>query len=103
VLFPIEVADIVLDHPLATIPGLEGYSRPRVPTRLHGVPIGSVDLPVINGTCPVATRADVITTELSMAITRQLRDDGLAGPDEARSWSIANRITFSQGHRSPPR
>ena len=87
-LFPIAIADIDLDRPLVSIEGLEGYLGVRAVVRLHGVPIGSLDLPVINGRCPAPSQRRAILERLMEPIARHLLEDLLAstpGPESGPS------------------
>ena len=48
---PIKVMDAELSRPLVDLAGLDGYHAARVFIRVHGVPIGVVDVRIRNGTC----------------------------------------------------
>jgi O-antigen biosynthesis protein len=48
---PIRMLDADLGTPLDDLSGLDGYDRARVLVRMHGVPVGFVDVPVRSGRC----------------------------------------------------
>lgn len=45
---PIKVLDLELGQPISSVVGLEGYGALKVLVRLHGAPLGYVQIPVIN-------------------------------------------------------
>ncbi|WP_346289900.1 glycosyltransferase [Sphaerothrix gracilis] len=77
-LYPIKVADIELSQPLPTLEGLEGYLGLQGLVRLHGVPIGYVQVPITNGCCTAHSLSQLILEQHSDAIVKQLLKQGLA-------------------------
>ena len=60
----IRMLDIELSRPLGDIAGIDGYERARALLRLHGTPVGMVDLPVRAG---VLAAADIRAAVLDVA------------------------------------
>jgi glycosyltransferase involved in cell wall biosynthesis len=74
----IKVMDVELSHPLQPIEGLHGYDRLKVLVRLHGAPLGYIELPLEGGHCPAAALSRAILEQHSWGIIRHLVSDGLA-------------------------
>jgi O-antigen biosynthesis protein len=70
--YRIKVVDVELDHPLPTLEGLDGYRRLRALVRLHGSPLGYVDLPIARGRCSAASLEQAIIDKLSRPLMRRL-------------------------------
>src|SRR5437763_1709964 len=88
-LHPVKVADLELSGPLATIEGLDGYTRLRGLVRLHGAPIGYVDLPVVAGRCSATSLARTILDKHPLPIIRHLLRDGLEAPPSPDGLRLA--------------
>lgn len=77
-LYPIKVTDIELGYPLKDIKGLEGYMKLQGFVRLHGVPIGYIQVPITNGYCRAEKIAKAILDDHSWKIIQTLLQNGLA-------------------------
>lgn len=80
----IKVAVIDLDRPLLPVEDLDGYATLKVLVRVHGVPLGSIDVPVVDGRCSAERIRASIGFDIELALTRHLLSDALAtgsGPD----------------------
>lgn len=75
---PIKVVDLELSQPLVTLEGLEGYQGVRGLVRLHGVPIGYVQMPVVAGCCTADSLSKQILAQHSTTILRHLLQNQLA-------------------------
>ena len=64
------------------------YTRARCLVRLHGVPLGMVDLDLAEGEVAPADYASVIWNSLEREIRAHLREDGLPGPDTLDSGGL---------------
>lgn len=79
-LVPMKVVDDELTSPPRAVEDLDGYVAVRVLARLHGEPVGYVDVPVIDGRCPGTVIRSAILEEHSPAILRHLMSLGLTSP-----------------------
>ena len=77
---PIKVIDIEISEPLKDIDGLDAYRKVRCLVRWHGVPLGSLDLPIRNGRLYATDQIHKITDELAPNIAQQLVQHRLAHP-----------------------
>ncbi len=77
---PIKVIDIEMSRPLVTLEGLDSYRAVKGLVRLHGKPIGSVDVPVIQGRCRAAALGKAILEQHGEAMLGGLLQDYLAAP-----------------------
>ncbi|KAM3094099.1 glycosyltransferase [Phormidesmis sp. 146-35] len=89
----IKVTDIELSRPLESITNLEGYQFLRGLVKLHGSPIGYIQLPVKRGECSGHAIAQEIFPQFAEAIGRQLINYRLAVPDS--SWQIADLLKLT--------
>jgi O-antigen biosynthesis protein len=80
---PIKVVDVELSQPLVAIDGLNGYAGAQVLARLHGSPLGYIQLPIADGQCSAEAVGQAILDQLSWPIIQHLIDDGLAAPQPA--------------------
>jgi GT2 family glycosyltransferase len=92
VLQRIKVVDIELSRPPTTIEGLNGYVALRGLVRLHGTPIGYVQVPVSGGRCAAAAVNKAILDQHNWAIIRHLVRDGLAGSLQPNGLRIADLV-----------
>ena len=81
----IKVLEIDLCEPTVAIKGLDGYAALRGLVRLHGTPLGYVNLPLTNGRCDAATLRNAILEQLQWPTTRQHLVNLLQQPLEAPS------------------
>lgn len=76
---PIKVIDVELSRPIQTVEELENYAALKAVVRLHGVPLGYVQLPVAGGRCTAAALRQAIVEAHNWAIINHLLEDGLGG------------------------
>lgn len=95
-LYPIKVTDIELSKPLRKIEGLEGYMRLQGLVRLHGVPIGYIQVPITNGYCKAETISKAILEQHSGKIIQTLLQNGLAAS------SKTDRLRLEDLYDLPP-
>ncbi|MFN3530990.1 MAG: glycosyltransferase family 2 protein [Candidatus Brocadia sp.] len=74
---PIKVMDIELSHPVTAIEGMDGYESLQALVRLHGIPIGYIKIPIIDGICTAAAISKSVQKKHGHAIIRHLLCDGL--------------------------
>ncbi len=86
-----KLIDIELSRPLEDLANLENYSSLRGLVRLHGVPLGDVQLSITNGCCPASDLAQAILPYYNWTIARQLVQQRLAHPT-AQSWEIRDLL-----------
>ena len=99
---PTKVVDIELDQPLGTVEHLDGYGSIQALVRLHGVPLGYVQLPVEDGRCLATSLAKAILDQHSLAIIRHLAHDGLALPPQPDGLRIADLVHVPHAAYSGP-
>lgn len=75
---PARVIELNIDRPLSALKGLDGYEFVQLIVRLHGVPLGTVRVPIRNGNCDAHTLADVIVKDLGYRVVTHLVEDLLA-------------------------
>lgn len=75
---PVKVIEVNVDRPLAALKGLDGYEFVQLIVRLHGVPLGTVRVPIRNGKCHARTMADAIVKDLGPRVVTHLLEDLLA-------------------------
>jgi GT2 family glycosyltransferase len=76
----VKVVDIELSRPLTDITEPERYHSALALVRLHGRPIGYVQLPLLKGCCSAAALYDAIRREHGRAVQRALLRRRLAAP-----------------------
>lgn len=94
-LYPIKVVDLELSRSISTIEGLEGYMGLRGLVRLHGVPLGYIDAPIILGCCTAETLSKLILEQHAWAIICQLLKNGLASSHRIENLRIEDLINLS--------
>jgi GT2 family glycosyltransferase len=77
---PIKVLEVELSQGVPTVEGLHAYAALKALVRLHGEPLGWVELPLCQGTCRAAALSKAILDQHSWAIVRHLVRDGLTQP-----------------------
>lgn len=75
---PAKVIEVNIDRPLTALKGLDGYEFVQLIVRLHGVPLGTVRVPIRNGNCDAHTMADAIVKNLGSRVVIHLIEDLLA-------------------------
>lgn len=83
-LYPIKVADVELSQPLHDLDGLTGYWRVQALVRLHGIPIGYVNVPITNDRCLASALAHTILNDhgdklIQTLLTNRLAQGSLQG------------------------
>jgi len=86
----IKVLDIELSRPLVTIKNLDGYEKIKGLVRLHGTPIGYVQLPVIGDRVNATALHKAILGEHSWNIIRQLLRNGLTALPQPNGLCITD-------------
>ena len=71
-MLPIQIIEIELSQPLPSLTDLAPYSTLRGLVRLHGRPIGEIQLTAHQGKCSSRTLAEAILSNYSSAIAREL-------------------------------
>ena len=77
---PINVLVVELSQGVPTVEGLHAYATLKALVRLHGEPLGWVELPLVNGHCRAAALSKAILAQHGWAIVRHLVRDGLTHP-----------------------
>ena len=75
---PRKVVDVELSEPVADVEGLDGYGRVTVIARLHGAPVGYVDVPITAGRCLAAAIVRRVHERLAPAVAHHLLVDAVA-------------------------
>lgn len=89
---PIKMVEIELSRPIQTFENLAGYAFLKALVRLHGTPLGYVQLGVTNNRCPAAALSQAILDQHSWAIIRHLLNDELARPLQAGGLHLADLV-----------
>jgi hypothetical protein len=77
---PIKVVDIELSKPLQDFDGLESYSGLRVLVRLHGTPLGFVEVPLLEGHCSASAIWKAVLHQHSSTLITHLIQNALDSP-----------------------
>lgn len=91
-LSPVKLIDVELNEPAADILGLDGYVHLRALVRLHGAPIGYVELPVTGDRCAAATLRRAILEKHNWSIMHHLLSDLVALPFSPGKLSVASLV-----------
>jgi len=94
-LYRMKLVDIELSCPPTSIEGLDDYVALKALVRLHGTPIGYVEMPVIGGRCTAAAIRKAILDQHSWPIIQHLLCDLLAAPPRASGWRVADLLDVS--------
>lgn len=95
VLYRMKLVDIELSCLRTTIEDLDGYLALKALVRLHGTPIGYVQMPVIGGRCTATAIRKAIMEQHSWPIIRHLLCDLLAAPPRPGGLRIADVLEVS--------
>jgi GT2 family glycosyltransferase len=87
-----KLVDIELSSPPTSIEGLDGYVILKALVRLHGTPIGYVQVPVIGGCCTATALRKAILEQYSWPIIRHLLCDLLAAPPRPGGLCITDLL-----------
>lgn len=77
---PIKVSDIELSQPMPSIRDLVAYRSLKGLVRLHGAPLGFIDIPIDSDQCSAQTIGEAVLAELHEAILRRLVMNRLGDP-----------------------
>lgn len=75
-LVPIKVMDVEVSRPLADLRGLDGYGGVMALVRAHGVPLGCVEVPVLDSACSATALRRAILAGLSETLLAHLGECG---------------------------
>jgi len=81
---PVRLVDVELTAPPPSLDALDRYGSLRALVRLHGVPLGSVTVPLRDGRVPARVLEDAIAARLGPAAMRHLLDDHLRASEPWR-------------------
>jgi O-antigen biosynthesis protein len=101
-LSPVKVVDIELSQPLQTLNNLVGYIRLQVLVRLHGVPLGELSLPVINGQCQAHDLGQAVLEKYSWAIVTTQLKNNLHCPPDRHQIDLAELVRTTAPSFPPP-
>lgn len=87
----VKVIDIELSRPLESLSGLEGYQSLQGLVRLHGTPLGYIQLPVVSGECSAKAIAQAILPHYTWKMSHQLVLNRLAVLDD-QSWELESLL-----------
>lgn len=85
---PIKVMDIELSRPLVDVTDLDGYTGVQGLVRLHGVPLGNVQMPITHGCCRADSIRRTVIEQLGDTIQNQLLLNLLAAPIESADMDL---------------
>lgn len=88
----VKVADIELSDPPRPLEGLDGYRALRALVRLHGVPLGILELPVSHGRLTMVEARRVILRRLSWPIVQHHLKDLTATPLRPEGPSVSDLL-----------
>jgi GT2 family glycosyltransferase len=94
-LYRMKLVDIELSCPPTDVEGLDGYVVLQGLVRLHGTPIGYVQVPVIGGCCTATALRKAILKQHSRSIIRHLVSGALAAPPHSGGLRIADLFDVS--------
>jgi hypothetical protein len=77
---PVKLVDLELSLPFEPLEVPDRYSCSQVLVRLHGQPIGSVQIPVVSGVCSVAAQISAVRTDLGESLLERLVELALHAP-----------------------
>jgi O-antigen biosynthesis protein len=89
---PIKVIDIELNRPFTDIECMHGYEFIQALVRLHGTPIGSAKIPLIDGYCSASVLSKIILKKHNQAIIRHLLHDRLMAPSQSGDLHISHLL-----------
>jgi GT2 family glycosyltransferase len=93
---------VELSHSPDSVEGLGGYTTLKALVRLHGTPIGYVEMPVVGGCCTAATIRRTILEQLRWPIIHHLLSDLLAASTGSMEWRIPDLLQASHPVCSEP-
>ncbi len=96
-LYPIKVIDIELKYPVTTIAGLENFMGLQGLVRLHGTPIGYINMPVDEGKVSGRAIVDKIVEKYGNVIIRCLLSNWLASPNKSATPRLEDLFNIQPG------
>lgn len=99
---PIKVLDFEVSQPLETICDLERYTSVKGLVRLHGTPLGYIQLGITNGCCEAAAISQAILDQYGWPIMRHLMADRLMHPLGAAELSLADLLNTTHAPYTGP-
>jgi glycosyltransferase involved in cell wall biosynthesis len=93
---PVRCVDIELTAPPEPLERLAGYNKVLALVRLHGEPLGQVELSITGGRCRALDVRRTILKELGWPLLRRLIDDRLAVGMPAEGWSVKELPTLRE-------
>ena len=84
-LYPLKVTDIEISDPIQTITGLDKYMGLKGLVRLHGNPVGYIDVPVISGQVSKNSLAEAIIDKYHSGIFEHLAKNLLASSKKLKT------------------
>ena len=91
-LYPIKIVDIELSQRVPDFDDLDNYTAVKALVRLHGVPLGYVQTPVISGKCASQALSKAILEQHSWSIINQLLKNGLATVNRSVDLKLENLV-----------
>lgn len=98
---PTAVVDVELSHPPQPLAGLGGAARARCLVRLHGTPVGEVEVPLQGGGCPAHILQAKILSALEGPLLRQHLLNLLAGASPETAWTVGEALAAPPQPRVP--
>ncbi|MGH9189577.1 MAG: glycosyltransferase family 2 protein [Acidimicrobiales bacterium] len=95
---PRKVFDVELSRPVVDVDELEGYYGAHVIARLHGIPIGALSVPIVDGRCTAASILTAVHEQLGTAVVRHLLADAMAQADSRPALAIQSLASVA--HRT---
>jgi len=92
VLYPIKVIDIELSRPLVKIENLDGFMGLQALVRLHGRPIGYINVPVTAGEVSAQTLSHIILEQHHQTIITYLLEKGLFKTPPSTGWKFEDLL-----------
>lgn len=89
---PLKVSEVELSQPLPSFEGLNQYEFIRLLVRLHGTPLGYLNLPLPNGSCSTVAIKAAVLKELSGKLIQQLTIDALTAANLCKGLSIQDVV-----------
>jgi GT2 family glycosyltransferase len=90
--------DVELSCPLTTLEGLDGYTTLRGVVRLHGAPIGYINVPVINGRCLAHDLSQAVLTQQYPALVKQLLWERLGALPSRADWRMTDWLNVAPSY-----
>lgn len=99
---PLKVLALDLERPLETIENLEGYGSVFAFVRMHGLPIGTVTVPVRSARCEARALGEAILARLSRRVLQRLLQGALRSPVPPGGFRIKDLLVVENHELSLP-